>query len=102
MELLEPRREIWEGLLLAIEPIDPSSEICDGLLLFSIPKLAESTSFEFLLASDILELLSTSESSGGDMDELLRLDSLVGEPEILHNKLNKKKLPLSLVKIISL
>lgn len=84
IELLDPNREICEGLLLAMDPMEPNRETCDGLLLLN-PKLLESISFGPLLPCILLEPFKTSESSGGDMDELLRLDSLVGEPE---NKLS--------------
>lgn len=80
IELFEPNSDICDGLLFPIELMEPRSDICDGLLLLINPKLEESTSFEFLFANDTLEPFKTSESSGGDMDELLRLDSLVGEP----------------------
>lgn len=95
MELFDPKREIWDGLLLAMELLEPKSEICDGVLFVSKLKPEESTNFEFLLPNIILELFNISFSSDGDIDELLRLDSLVGEPlkkKIANevNNLNKK------------
>lgn len=80
MELFEPRREICDGLLFPMELFEPKSEICEGLLLESKIKPEGSTNFEFLLLNIILELFKISFSSDGDIDELLRLDSLVGEP----------------------